>query len=238
MGAAAAARTAPAPRRAPARREPRPRQRPRTQRAAVNRQVVRPNPALASAGALLPHAAARTAGAISDLSESGLIMRLTRGRGWIALLCVLLGGIVTLNVLSLSLNATSGRVGQQIEDLERRNSALRGELAEQLSAGSVEASAVSMGLAVPAPEDVTYLTASDADAGRLAKLLGVGSTFMTGEPETAYEPLEPVYEPAEPSYAPPPSADAPAPAAEAAPEQTAPPAPPSPSGGVSGGTGL
>ena len=39
-------------------------------------------------------------GAVRDLSDSGLIVRLTRGRGWIAVLCALLGGIVTLNVLS------------------------------------------------------------------------------------------------------------------------------------------
>lgn len=235
MGAAAAARTAPAPapRRSPARRSPR--TRPRPQRARAQRAAVRPNPALAGAN-LISHSAVRTAGAISDLSDSGLIMRLTRGRSWIAVLCVLLGGIVTLNVLSLSYNATSGRVGQEIEDLERKNSALGGELAELLSAGSVEASAANLGLAVPAPTEVTYLTAGDGDADRLAKLLGVGSTFTNPAVEE-YEPVEPVYEPAEPSYEPPPSSEAPEPAAAATPQESAPSAAP-PSGGTTGGVGI
>jgi hypothetical protein len=245
MGAAAAARTAPAPRRAPARRtRQRPSQRPRARRTSAQRPraaaapALRPNPALAGA-ALIPHAAARTAGAIGDLSDSGLIMRLTRGRGWIALLCVLLGGIVTLNVLSLSYNATSGRVGQQIEELERQNSALRGELAETLSAGSVETAAANMGLAVPAPEDVTYLTAGDGDADRLAELLGAGSTFVNGAEEEVYETVEPVYEPAEPSYEPPPSSEPPStPSEQPAPQQAAPQQAAPPSGGTTGGVGL
>jgi hypothetical protein len=48
---------------------------------------------LAMAGAaLIPHAAVGAAGAVRDLSDSSLIVRLTRGRSWIAVLCVLLGG--------------------------------------------------------------------------------------------------------------------------------------------------
>ena len=108
-------------------------------------------PALAGA-ALIPHAAVRTAGAVRDLSDSSLIVRLTAGRGWIAVLCALLGGIVALNVVSLSINATSGRVSQAIEHYERQNSALRAELAEKLSASRVEDAAAALGLAVPAPD--------------------------------------------------------------------------------------
>ena len=66
-------------------------------------------PAVAGA-ALLPHAAVGTAGAVRDLSDSSLIVRLTRGRGWIAVLGVLLGGIVALNVVTLSLTAGTGRI--------------------------------------------------------------------------------------------------------------------------------
>ncbi len=228
MGAAAAAPArVPSRRRAPARKPRRaaPRQR---------RTAPKPNPALAGAS-LIPHAAARTAGAIGDLSDSGLIMRLTRGRGWIAVLCVLLGGIVTLNVLSLSLNATSGRVSQQIEDLERQNSALNGELAERLSAGSVEANAANLGLAVPAPEDVVYLTVSDGDPDRLAKLLGLESDFLSDEPEETYVTEDPVYAPApEPTYE--------QPASEAPAAAPAPTAPTSSGGGggtaTTGGVGL
>jgi hypothetical protein len=197
MGAPAVApRRAPArraPARKPARRKPRPnpaRARPRTA-AARPRTAARPSPAMAGA-ALIPHAAVRTAGAVRDISDSNVIVRLTAGRGWIFLLCVLLGGIVALNVVSLSINATSGRVGQAIEEYERQNSALRAELAEELSASRVEDAAAMMGLAVPDPQDVSYLDARGSDLSRLADLLG-GDTFLSSDssdfvPSDTYEP--------------------------------------------------
>ena len=116
------------------------------QRPASARRVVQPAFAGAAAGAaMLPGAALRSAVAVRDLSDSGLIMRLTRGRGWIAVLCVLLFGIVALNVVSLSLNAGSGRVSQAVEEVERQNSALRAQLAEQLSASRIEGAAAMQG---------------------------------------------------------------------------------------------
>jgi hypothetical protein len=142
-------------------------------------------PALAGA-AMVPVAAVRTAGAVRDLSDSSLILRLTRGRGWIGVLGTLLFGIVALNVISLSLNAGSGRIGQQVAELERENSALRAQLAEGLSASQVEGEAARLGLAVPDPEDVGYLTAHDDDAERLAELLEK-DTFLSGPP-SSYEP--------------------------------------------------
>jgi hypothetical protein len=196
-------------------------------------------PAMAGA-AMLPHAAARTAGAVRDLSDSSLIVRLTRGRGWIALLCALLGGIVALNVIGLSISSGVGRVGTEIEELERRNSALRAELAEQLSASRVEAAAAQLGLAVPDPRDVRYLDARDSDAAKLAELLGT-DTFLTQEPSdfapSAYEPTT--------SYADPAPAASAAPAPAPAPAAPAPAPAPAPSGssgggssGASGGVGL
>jgi len=99
--------------------------------------------------AMVPVAAARTAGAVTELSDSSLIMRLTRGRGWIAVLCALLSGIVALNVVSLSLNAGAGRTSFQIDALKTENSALRGQIAERLSATRVEDAAANLGLANP-----------------------------------------------------------------------------------------
>jgi hypothetical protein len=187
MAAAATARSAPA-RRAPARRPrrrsasaPRPRRRsaptrrPRRRSAATVRAV---KPAVAAGAALLPQAAVRGVGAVRDISDSGLIVRLTRGRGWIAVLCVLLGGIVTLNVLSLSLNAGSGRLAIQIDDLKTQVSTLRGQIDERLSASRVEAEAARLGLAVPDPEAISYSSASNGDAERLADLLATDS-FLT-----------------------------------------------------------
>jgi hypothetical protein len=183
-------------------------------------------PAVAGA-ALLPHAAVGAAGAVRDLPDSGLIMRLTRGRGWIAVLCALLGGIVALNVLSLSLTAGTGRLGLQIDRVETQNSVLRAKIAERLSASRVQAAASTLGLANPDPEAITYLSARDGDAERLARLLGT-DTFLT-------EPSQPSsYPSAGESYGPPPSTPS-APAAPAAPPTPSAPALPPPSTGSSGG---
>ena len=178
MAASAAARqAAPArsPRRAPA-RAPRPKSAPRPSAR---------NAAVAGA-ALLPHAAVGAAGAVRDLSDSSLIMRLTRGRGWIAVLCALLGGIVALNVISLSLNADAGRLGLQIDRLETQNSALRAQVAERLSASRVETAATTLGLANPDPEEISYLSAKDGEAGKLARLLSTGELLTEPSQPSSY----------------------------------------------------
>lgn len=148
--------------------------------------------------AMLPHAAVRSAGAVRDLSDSGLIVRLTRGRGWIAVLSALLGGIVALNVLSLSLNAGSGRLSLQIEELKTGNSALRAEIDQRLSAGRVEAEAARLGLAVPDPKQITYLSASSGDAGRLAHLLDTNG-FLTAPSQPSSYPTGQGTAPSSPS---------------------------------------
>jgi hypothetical protein len=231
-------RRAPAPRRAPRRRAAAAR---RPNRALVSKRGRRPRamqrrapiaqPALAGA-ALIPSAAVRTAGAVRDISDSSLIVRLTRGRGWIAVLCALLGGIVALNVVSLSLNAGSGQVTQQISELERSNSALRAQIAEQLSASSVESAADRLGLAVPRPEEVSYLTANEHDLDRLASLLSA-DTVLTADPAapelSAPTPSTPI------TYTEPAAPAAPSPAPAAAPQPASTPAAPQ---GSSGGVGL
>jgi hypothetical protein len=247
MGAAAAA-----PRRAPVTQPTR--KRASTQRRRSPRRK-RPNRALASSrprrapaarlaqpalagAARLPHAAVRTAGAVRDISDSSLIVRLTRGRGWIGLLGALLFGIVALNVISLSLNAGNGRIGAEVDAVERQNSALRAELAEQFSASRVEAAAGELGLAVPDPQDIRYMEASDENAEKLAKLLGTdeflaGEFEPTGYPDTtettSYVPTGSAPSGASTSGAPAPS-PAPAPAAPAS-------SAPSSGGGGTGGTG-
>jgi len=136
--------------------------------------------------AMLPHAAVRGAGAVRDLSDSGLIVRLTRGRGWIAVLSTLLGGIVALNVISLSLNAGSGRLSLQIDELKAQNSSLRAQIEERLSAGRVEGEAARLGLAVPDPKRITYLSASDGAAARLAHLLGTDTFLLAPSQPSSY----------------------------------------------------
>lgn len=252
MGAPALApQRAPEPRRAPSRRSP---ARSAPSRRAPARSAAKPRaknraarpahhprgfaqPALAGA-ALIPHAAVRTAGAVRDLSDSNLIVRLTRGRGWIAVLCVLLAGIVALNVISLSINSTSGRVSQRISDLERSNSALRGSLAEELSASRVERAAADLGLATPPGDEVTYLDASDGDLMKLLALLET-DTVLTAEPAAsstaAGSDSAALTAPTASGVPASPPAAGPAPSA---PAQTPAPAAPAPSGGTTGGVGL
>jgi hypothetical protein len=136
--------------------------------------------------ALFPQAAVRSAGAVRDFSDSGLIVRLTRGRGWIAVLCALLGGIVALNVLSLSLTAGSGRTSLQIDALKTEVSSLRAQIDERLSAVKVEAEAARLGLANPDPRAITFLSAANANAARLAHLLATDSFLLAPSQPSSY----------------------------------------------------
>jgi hypothetical protein len=130
-------------------------------------------PAVAGA-ALFPQAVGRSAGAVRDISDSSLIMRLTRGRGWIAVL------------------------GALLDALKTEVSGLRAQIDQRLSASRVEAEAARLGLAVPNPRAITYLDASDADAERLSHLLATDSFLMAPSlpssypaPGTSYAPVSP-----------------------------------------------
>jgi hypothetical protein len=183
MAAAAPARRA-APSRAPARaprRVPRRPPRPRPTR----------EPRTPPAGQLIPLAVGRTAGAVRALPDSGLMVGLTRGRAWIPVLGALLAGIVALNVMTLSLGASSGRVEQQIAGLEQEASALRTQLAERLSSARVEDEASRLGMVVPTPDQITYLDAGDRATALAGQRLAQGfetadatATSVTGTATT------------------------------------------------------
>lgn len=231
MAAAATARSAPAttrpaprrsPRRTPSRRRPR--------QAPAGRMM---RPAVAGA-ALLPQAAVRSVGAVRDISDSSLIMRLTRGRGWIAVLCALLGGIVALNVASLSLNAGAGATSLQIDELKTQVSALQAQIDERLSAGRVEAEAARLGLAVPDPKAITYLSASDGSAERLAHLLGTNSFLMAPSLPSSYPASGTSYAPVGTTSTPTPTSTTTASPSPATPTTATPTAPSSGTGSASG----
>lgn len=112
-----------------------------------------------------------TATAVRNLPDSGLIVRLAQGRAWIGLLGMLLAGIVALNVVTLSLAATAGRVDQNIQALDRENSLLRGRDAQKSAAARVRHDAAALGLGAAALEQVTYVTASPEDAAIAAQRL-------------------------------------------------------------------
>jgi hypothetical protein len=195
---AATARTAPAarpPRTKPRRKAAPPKRRARAAKSSgARRSAARGTqapagrlirPAMAGA-ALFPQAAMRSAGAVRDFSDSGLIVRLTRGRSWIAVLCALLGGIVALNVLSLSLTAGSGRTSLQIAELKTDISSLQAQIEEKLSAVKVEAEAARLGLANPDPQEISFLNAKEADARRVAHLLATDGFLLAPSQPSSY----------------------------------------------------
>jgi hypothetical protein len=124
---------------------------------------------------LVPIAVGRTAGAVSGLAESGLVYRLTRGRLWIGVLTGLLVGIVALNVLTLSFNASSSKATHQTDLLNRQISTLRAQVAASgVSNEHVQAQANQLGMIVPEPGSIGYLEASSDDAATAAKRLESG----------------------------------------------------------------
>jgi cell division protein FtsL len=182
---------------------------------------------------LLPNAAVGGVRAVRDFSDSSLIVRLTRGRGWIALLCALLGGIVALNVISLSLTSGSGRTSLEIDALKTENSALRAEIAERLSASRVEMAASDLGLANPDPKEITYLSARDGDLERLARLLNTGTLMTQPSQPSSYPAPGTSYAPVSTSSGPPTTSTGSAPTTTA--PSTPTPAPSTSSSSSSGG---
>jgi len=161
--AAPARRSAPAP--APSRTTP-PRRKPAPARA--------PRPApqrTRTVGGQLIPLAGRTAVAVSQLPDSGLVVRLTRGRAWIGVLGVLLAGIVALNVLTLSFAASSGRIAEQISALSKENSMLGGRVAERYSTARIRYEAGTAGLFMPNVEDPMAVEAAPDDVATAAARL-------------------------------------------------------------------
>jgi hypothetical protein len=125
---------------------------------------------------LVPMAVGRTAVAVSGLAESGVVYRLTRGRLWIGALATLLVGIVAINVLALSFNATASRTGQQTDVLKRQVSTLRAQIAAAGASNErVQSEAAKLGLIVPEPGAIAYLSPSADDAAVAAKRLESGA---------------------------------------------------------------
>jgi hypothetical protein len=177
MPAAATARTArsaapvarPATRRAP----PRP-------RTASSRRATARRRSVPRGARLVPVAVGRTAVAVGGFADSGIFVRLTRGRLWIGLLAALLVGIVALNVLALSFSASSSKTAAQAEDLAQQNSALRAQLATALSDERVQAEASELGLVVPDPGAIRYREPEADDAAQAARRLRDGELSDPG----------------------------------------------------------
>jgi hypothetical protein len=172
----------PRPRRAQQARHPARRAAPRGRRAQPRRRQITP------IGGFVPVAVGATAGAIGGLADSGLVVRLTRGRLWIAALGTLLIGIVALNVVALSFNASSSKVAQQTDGLERANSTLRARIAGEQSPEQIQAAADRLGLFYPPPNAVEQLRPARGDAQEAARRLEQGELTLGTEAATTTDP--------------------------------------------------
>jgi hypothetical protein len=176
--AATAAPARKAPARKPARKAPSraPARKGAARKASATGSTARATAQRAVAGGqLIPFAVGRTAVAVSQLPDSGLVVRLTRGRAWIALLGLLLVGIVALNVVTLSFAASSGKIDEQITALEEENSILRGRDAKGSGVGTVRNAAGPLGLAMPNSDEIHFVEAGPkAVASAAARLAAAG----------------------------------------------------------------
>ncbi|HEU4598944.1 MAG TPA: hypothetical protein VFS26_04295 [Solirubrobacterales bacterium] len=115
--------------------------------------------------------AGRTAVAVSQLPDSGLVVRMTRGRAWIAVLGVLLVGIVAVNVATLSFAASSGKIDAQITALEKENTMLESRVAERYSTARVHSEAAALGLTTSSSEEPKLVEPQPGDAAVAASRL-------------------------------------------------------------------
>jgi hypothetical protein len=160
--APAPSRTTPPKRKAPARKPARSRTAPVRKPATKRAPAARPKLAVV---------AGRTAVAVRDLPDSGLVVRMTQGRLWIGVLGVLLVGIVALNVATLSFAATSGKVDEAITALEKENSMLESRAAQHYSTARVRGEAAELGLAMPTTEEPKLIEAKPGDVATAAARL-------------------------------------------------------------------
>jgi cell division protein FtsL len=129
---------------------------------------------------------------------------LLSGRGWIALIGVLLVGIVFFNVDLLQMNRDIAMNAERASALKRENARLRLDVARLASSERIQEAAAGQGLVLPAPGEVRYLKARPVlDARRAAKRIT--------EPNSAFVPPAPVLTAPEPTVPPAPVLTAPEP---------------------------
>jgi len=92
------------------------------------------------------------------LPETRVMDGLLRGRAWIWLIGLLLGGIVAMQVSLLKLNAGISRAVTASSTLERQNADIEADIARLSSVERVRAAADREGMVMPAAGDVGYLS--------------------------------------------------------------------------------
>jgi hypothetical protein len=127
--------------------------------------------------------AGRAAVAVTQLPESGLIHRLTRGRAWIGVLGMLLVGIVALNVVTLSFAASSGKVDARNTMLGKENSMLQSRVAQKYGQARLRSEAAAQGLAMPTEAVPQLIEGRGSDVADAAARLAAAGAAVAGSSE-------------------------------------------------------
>jgi hypothetical protein len=112
--------------------------------------------------------AARSLEFIRGLPDHRLLDRAVRGRTWILMLGVMLAGIVAMQVEVLKLGANMGRAIEQGAALQSRNELLRAYVASLADDQRIERLVAGMGMVMPTPSGVGFLSAHPGDARKAA----------------------------------------------------------------------
>ena len=105
---------------------------------------------------------ARALAFVRALPDHALLDRVVRGRAWIPLLGVLLVGLVAMQVEILKLGTGMGRWIDRSSTLQTRNQSLQASVAGLMDDQRIEALAAKMGMVVPDPTAVSFLSAQPA----------------------------------------------------------------------------
>jgi hypothetical protein len=124
----------------------------------------------APAGAPLRRGSTGVFERIRALPETRVVDGLLRGRAWIWLIGLLLGGIVAMQVSLLKLNAGISRAVTTAGTLERQNAGIEADIARLSSIERVRSAAAAEDMVAPAPGAMAFLTArADRDATLAAR---------------------------------------------------------------------
>jgi hypothetical protein len=105
---------------------------------------------------------------VRTLPDHRLLDRLVRGRAWIPVLGVLLAGVVATQVEVLKLGASMGRWVDRSAALTSHNQALQASVAALSDDQRIERIAAHMGMVMPAPTSITFLSRRPAGGARAA----------------------------------------------------------------------